>query len=385
MPPEDKDLYALLGVPRTASVDDIRKAYRKLARKLHPDVNPGNRSAEERFKAVSEAHDVLSDAEKRKLYDEFGMAGVQGGFDADQARAYRDQAEQWRRQQAAGAGAGAAGFAGYENLEDLFGDIFRESQRGGGGRGFGAARDGGDAEAEMTIDLLDAVRGLSTALTLQRQEVCPTCTGSGADPGSVVTCPECQGKGRVQMAQGPVSFTRTCPRCGGSGRSASKPCGSCGGQGVRGVSERLTVHIPAGVDSGSRVRVAGKGNPGVQGGAAGDLYIRITVRPHALLERRGDDLHLDLPVSVSEAMLGASVEVPTPDGMVRVKVPRRSQSGRQLRVKEKGVPHLRGGGRGDLYLRLVVQVPDRESESADEAARALDAAYTRAPREGWRL
>ena len=392
MPPDEKDLYAALGVSKTASADEVKKAYRKLARKHHPDVNPGNRSAEERFKAISEAHDVLSDPAKRKLYDEFGIASVQGGFDADQARAYRDQAASWQRARAAGQGGGdgSSGFGGYENLEDIFGDIFSDGGRGGGrggpGRGsFAGPRPGGDAETEMTIDLLDAVRGLSTALAIQRQEPCGTCDGSGGEPGSIVTCPECKGSGRVQMAQGPVAFTRTCPRCGGRGQVSAKPCTSCAGQGVRTVTERLTVHIPPGVDSGSRVRVAGKGSPGVHGGPAGDLYIRVTVRPHPLLQRRGDDLHLDLPVTVGEAMLGASIEVPTTDGAVRVKVPRGSQTGKQLRVREKGVPHLRGGGRGDLYLRLAVHVPEGEVAGADEAAAALDAVYPRSPREGLRL
>ncbi|MDX2169798.1 MAG: molecular chaperone DnaJ [Deltaproteobacteria bacterium] len=390
----EKDLYAALGVAKTATADEIKKAYRKLARKHHPDVNPGNRAAEEKFKAISEANDILGDPEKRKLYDEFGMAGVQSGFDADQARAYRDQAASWQRR---GGGRGsdggdfAGGFGGYENLDDIFGDIFGQAGRGAGGGGggmrggFGGQMAGGDAESEMTIDLLDAVRGLSTAVSIQRQEECPTCHGSGADPATVVSCPECKGKGRVQVAQGPMQFTRTCPRCGGSGQTSSKPCATCNGAGARLTTERLNVHIPAGVDSGSRVRVAGKGSPGHNGGPAGDLYIRVTVRPHPLLERRGDDLHMDLPVTVSEAVVGASVEVPTPDGAVRVKIPAHSQSGRQLRVKERGVPHLRGGGRGDLYLRLVVQPPDREAEAAADAARALDAYYTRSPREGLRL
>lgn len=390
MPTDEKDLYAVLGVPRTASADDIKKAYRKLARKHHPDVNPGNRTAEERFKAVSEANDILGDPEKRKLYDEFGMAGVQGGFDAEQARAYRDQAAHFQRR-AGGARAGAGGdfnggFGGYENLDDIFGDIFGQAGRGGGGRGgFGGPVPGGDAESEMTIDLLDAVRGLSTTFSLQRQEACPTCHGSGADPATVTTCPECKGAGRVQVAQGPVHFTRTCPRCGGSGQSSSKPCPTCNGSGARITTERLNVHIPAGVDTGSRVRVAGKGSPGHNGGPPGDLYLRVTVRPHPLLERKGDDLYMDLPVTVSEAVAGASVEVPTADGAVRVKIPPQSQSGRTLRVKERGVPHLRGGGRGDLYLRLVVQPPDRAADAAAEAARALDQFYTRSPREGLRL
>jgi molecular chaperone DnaJ len=370
----EKDLYAALGVPRTASEAEIKKAYRKLARKHHPDVNPGNREAEERFKAISEAYDVLGDSEKRKLYDEFGMAGVQSGFDPQKARAYREQAQAWQ------SGGGASeGFAGYSNFEDLFGDIFAE--RGRRER----PMPGGDAEYELEIGLLDALRGLSTEITIQRPEACPTCGGGGADPADATTCPECKGQGRVRVGQGPVAFMRTCPRCGGAGRISLKPCPTCAGSGQRVTSERLNVHIPAGVDNGSRVRVAGKGSAGTAGAPPGDLFIRIKVRPHPLLERRGHDLYMDLPVTVGEAVLGASIEVPTLDGAVRVKVPASSQASRQLRVRGRGAPHLRGKERGDLYLKLVVHVPEVDVPGVAEAARALDAMYRRGPRDGWRL
>lgn len=374
----EKDLYAVLGVSRTATSEEIKKAYRKLARAHHPDVNPGNRTAEERFKAVSEAYDILGDPAKRTLYDEFGMAGAQAGFDPQQARAHREQAAEWQRRAAQGGG-DARGFGGYSSFEDILGDIF------GGAGGAPEARGGSDAESEITIDLLDAVRGLSTELTIQRQDACPDCGGSGADAATSSVCPECHGSGSVRMGKGPVAFTRTCPRCGGAGRVSTAPCKGCGGSGVRVTSERLQVRIPPGVDTGSRVRVAGKGRPGAGGAPAGDLYIRVTVRPHPLLERRGDDLHMDLPVTVGEAMLGASIDVPTAEAPVRVKVPAGSQAGRQLRVKGRGVPHLRGGGRGDLYLRLVIHVPEGDSAGAVEAARALDAAYARSPRAGLRL
>lgn len=380
---KEKDLYAALGVARGASADEIRKSYRKLARKHHPDVNPGNRSAEERFKEISEANDILSDPAKRKLYDEFGMAGVQSGFDAGQARAYRGQAADWERAGAAAGGRGG-GFGGYSNFEDVFGDIF---DRGGFDDGGGAGpRRGGDAEAAIEIDLLDAVRGLSTTISIQRPETCPTCAGNGAEPGSGTQCPECSGSGRVRVGQGPVAFTRTCPRCHGVGRVSVRPCTTCGGSGQRVTTQKLNVRIPPGVDTGSRVRVAGQGGSGAGGATAGDLFIRVTVRPHPLLERNGNDLAMDLPVTVSEAMLGASIEVPTPDGAVRVRVPAGSQTGRRLRVKQRGVPALRGGERGDLYLRLMVQVPEGDAAAAAaEAARALDAAYPTSPREGLRL
>jgi molecular chaperone DnaJ len=393
-PMTEKDLYAALGVPRTAPIAEIKKVYRKLARKYHPDVNPGNKEAEERFKQISEANDILSDPEKRKLYDEFGMIGVQSGFDADKARAYREQAQGWEGASRGAGGGGRQGFAGYTNFEDVFGDIF-----GGDGGREGAFRDGGfheggfreaaargaDAEYELEIGLLDALRGLSTTITIQRPEVCPTCAGSGADPGSATTCPECKGQGRIRVGQGPVEFMRTCPRCGGVGKVSTKPCPTCGGAGQKVTTEKLNVHIPPGVDNGSRVRVAGKGGPGHAGAPPGDLYIRVKVRPHPLLERRGHDLYMDLPVTVSEAMLGASIEVPTLETTVRVRVPAHSQSGRQLRVRGHGAPQLRGKERGDLYLKLVVHVPDRDTPEAAEAARTLDAVYTHNPREGLRL
>jgi molecular chaperone DnaJ len=375
----EKDLYAALGVPRTASADEIKKAYRKLARKHHPDVNPGKQDAEERFKAISEAYDILGDAEKRKLYDEFGMAGVQSGFDADKMRAYRDQARAWESSSGATGSRGQSGFGNYSSFEDVFGDIFGES----------GVRDtpmrGSDVESEFEIGLLDALRGLSTTISIQRPEVCPTCAGSGADPAASTTCPECSGKGRIRVGQGPVAFMRTCPRCHGAGKISERPCPTCGGSGERVTTERLNVHIPAGVDNGSRVRVAGKGSPGIAGAPPGDLMIRVKVRPHPLLERRGHDLYMDLPVTVGEAMLGASIDVPTVDSTVRVRVPAGSQAGRQLRVRGRGAPHLRGSERGDLYLKLVVHVPQSESPAAAEAVRALDAAYGHSPREGWRL
>ena len=373
----EKDLYAALGVPRTASAAEIKKAYRKLARKHHPDVNPGKKDAEERFKAISEAYDILGDDGKRKLYDEFGMAGVQSGFDADKMRAYRDQARAW--ESGAAGGGGQSGFGNYSSFEDVFGDIFGESNLRE------TPTRGNDVESEFEIGFLDALRGLSTTISIQRPELCPTCDGSGADPAAAMTCPECNGKGRVRVGQGPVAFMRTCPRCHGAGKISERPCPTCGGSGQRVTTERLNVHIPAGVDTGSRVRVAGKGSPGIAGAPPGDLMIRVKVRPHPLLERREHDLYMDLPVTVGEAMLGAAIDVPTADGTVRVRVPAGSQAGRQLRVRGRGAPHVRGSERGDLYLKLVVHVPQSESPAAAEAVKALDAAYGHSPREGWRL
>lgn len=376
----EKDLYSVLGVPRTASLEDIKKAYRKLARKHHPDVNPGNKKAEERFKEISEAHDILSDPEKRKLYDEFGMAGVQAGFDAGRARAYREQASAgaWRTAQGPG---GFAGF-GYTNFEDIFGDIFGEgrgrTQRAG-------SRPGADLESELEIGLLDAIRGTTTEVTLQRPETCPVCNGTGAELASATICPDCKGQGSVRVGQGPLSITRTCPTCGGQGRVNLKSCGHCGGAGQVPKTERLSVRIPPGVDTGSRIRVEGKGGSGMGAGAAGDLFIRIRVRPHPLLERKGDDLYMEVPITVREAVRGGVITVPTPSGPVRVTVPPGSQSGKQLRVRGRGVPQLKGKERGDLYLRLVVHAPDQETEAVRAATDHLEAGYSRNPREGLKL
>jgi molecular chaperone DnaJ len=367
-----KDLYSVLGVNRTASADEIKKAYRKLARRHHPDVNPGNKQAEERFKQISEAHEILSDAEKRKRYDEFGMEGLQAGFDPERARAYEQRSA---RRQTPG---GPEGFGRYATFEDIFGDMF-------GGATRTAEQPGHDAEAAMDIDLLDAVRGVSTQITIDRPEVCLTCGGSGNDPASETTCPECQGSGHVQMGQGGVSFSRTCPRCGGAGRIGTRGCPTCHGRGQTAHQERLNVHIPAGVDTGSRIRVAGKGAPGGARGQPGDLYIVIRVQPHPLLERRGNDLYMDVPVTVGEAILGGTISVPTPDGEVRVKVPPASQSGKQLRIRGHGVPSLKGGTRGDLYIRLMIQVPPDGTEPVRDAVRALDAAYHKDLRGGLRL
>ena len=370
------DLYAVLGVQRQASADEIKKAYRKLARRLHPDVNPGNKQAEERFKEISQAYDVLSDPEKRKLYDEFGMDGLQAGFDAGQARAYRGRGT--RRAAGAEEAFTTGGFGRYANFEDIFGNIFE-----GGGRA--ATRAGADAEATLEVDLLDAVRGLSTQLSVNRAEACATCGGSGIDNASSTVCPECQGSGHVQVGHGPVAFGRVCPRCEGRGRIGTQPCATCGGRGETSHVERLNVRIPPGVDTGSRVRIAGKGAPGHGGGPPGDLYIVVRVRPHPLLERRGHDLYMDVPVTVGEAVLGASVTVPTPDGEVRVKVPAASQSGRLLRIRGRGVPALKGGTRGDLYIRLMIQVPADGGETVRQAVQAMEPAYGGDPRSNLRL
>jgi molecular chaperone DnaJ len=362
----DKDLYGILGVGKTATPEEIKKAYRKLARRYHPDVNPGNTEAEERFKAISEAHDVLGDPEKRKIYDEFGYDALQAGFDAERARAYQHGT------------AGSGGFTAdpfasgrgtrFAHFEDLFGDLF-------GAEGPNETRAGVDLTTTVDIGLVDAIRGVSMDLEIDRPQPCSVCHGSGRDPSSQAQCPDCNGQGRVRVGQGPIAMDRICSRCGGQGRVSLRPCASCGGRGQVGRRERLRVHIPPGVDEGSRVRVAGKGGPGADGAVAGDLYLLVHLKPHSQLERRGHDLYMNLPISVGEALLGATIQVPTPHGEVRVKVPPGSQSGKLLRIRSYGVPHGKSEKRGDLYLRLMVQVPEEAGEEARKAAEILDSSY----------
>jgi molecular chaperone DnaJ len=373
-----RDLYSILGVPRSATADEIKKAYRKLARKYHPDVNPGNKDAEERFKNISRAHDVLSDPEKRKLYDEFGMEGLQAGFDATKAREYAA----WQGR--AGKGgfddlASRGGFESYGTFEDLFGDILGTRKQG--------PTPGADAEYDIQIGLLDALRGLTTTISLERSEPCATCAGTGQQRGAATTaCPECGGKGQIRAGRGPLAFGRACPRCGGRGQIGMTPCSPCAGSGQQKRSERLSVRIPPGVDNGSRVRVAGKGGAGWGGGPPGDLFLVVRVTPHPLLERQAADLYLNLPVTVGEATIGAQINVPTPDGEVRVKVPPGTQSGSLLRVRGHGAPVLGQKRRGDLYLRLMVQVPgDGAGDRLRQEIAAIESAYTRNPREGLRF
>jgi molecular chaperone DnaJ len=366
-----RDLYEELGVKRSASSDEIKKSYRKLARKFHPDVNPGNRDAEERFKRVSFAHDVLTDDTKRKAYDEFGDASLQGGFDAERAREYKRAQESM-----GGFGGGFEGGGGgrYSNFEDIFGDLF-----GGRGSGGTPSEQGVDVETTLTVDLLDAVRGTTATVALTKPTQCEVCRGTGGQ-GPGVACPECGGRGQIKMGGGPMSFGRRCPRCHGSGRVPSQPCPACQGRGITEKLEKLNVKIPAGVDDGSRIRLAGKGGAGQGGAPPGDLYIVIKVRPHPRLERRGQDLYLEVPITVGEGMNGASIEVPTPDGSVKLRVPPGSQSGAKLRLRKKGVPAMKGGERGDFYVVLLIRLPGEADAPVREAVATIEAAYGKSPR-----
>lgn len=371
----ERDYYKILGVQRGASKDDIRNAYRKLARKYHPDLNPGNKEAESKFKDLSVAYDVLSDEKKRKLYDEFGEAGLAAGFDAEKAHTY----EQWRQQSARAGGPQAFDT---DDLGDLFGglgNIFRRGPRAPAGPQRGA-----DIESSMEIDFLDAVRGFQTAITLERPVSCDVCHGSGTKAGTApAACPQCAGSGSVAVAQGPLQFRQTCPRCFGSGKLPGDPCTVCGGSGRVMRAETIRVNIPPGAEPGKRIRLRNKGEAGIRGGPAGDLFITPRIRPHPLLTRAGRDLSMDLPITVSEAVRGANIDVPTPLGTIKVKIPAGAQSGQQLRIKGKGVAAHGQTNAGDLYLRLMVRVPDEDL--ADEVINKLDHAYREDVRKNVRL
>jgi molecular chaperone DnaJ len=372
-----EDFYKILGVKRNASQDDIKKAYRKLARKWHPDINPGNTEAEQKFKDISRAYDCLGNAEKRKLYDEFGEASLQSGFDAEKAREYR----KWGAFQQTGRSQASQGFGRYHRYEDIFGDLFGfDASKGSAGEKQGGFRApmssrGRDIEHEMTIDMVSALKGYKTELSMQKLKSCPGCNGSGTAPNSSMhTCPACGGSGRLDVAQGPMHFTKTCPECKGHGQVGT-PCGQCGGSGqVLGV-ESIKVTIPQGVKEGSKIRVAGKGEPGFNGGAPGDLYLIIHVKPHPFLRRDGDELYMEVPVTIREAIAGATITLPTIAGRIKVKIPPRSQNGQTLRLKGQGAVNLKTKGRGDLMVKLVVKVPQTDDSKVLEAAKEMDGYY----------
>jgi molecular chaperone DnaJ len=359
-----RDLYEALGVPKTASPDEIKKAYRKLARKYHPDKNPGDTAAEERFKEVQTAYDILSDPEKRKEYDQLG------------SRIF------------AGAGGGPGGFnvnvGDFGDLGDLLGGLFgdRGARAGRGGRGAASGRPGRDVEVELNVSFEDSLRGLTTRIPVELEAACPTCRGSGAEPGtSPVICPECRGRGVVAESQGLFALSQPCPRCGGNGTVVEKPCRRCGGSGRQRRTKRYEVKIPAGVKDGTRIKLKGKGEAGLAGGPPGDLHVVTRVTPSPLYERKGSDLVIDVPVTYAEAALGAEVEVPTPDGRISLKIPSGTQDGRTLRVRGRGAPRLNGAGRGDLLARVRVTVPTRLTKAEREAIENLGKISRENPRE----
>ncbi|RMH41072.1 MAG: J domain-containing protein [Deltaproteobacteria bacterium] len=376
-----KDLYEVLGVSRTASADDIRKAYRKLARKYHPDVNPGNKEAEEKFKEVSAAYEVLSDPDKRKAYDEFGEASLASGFDPDKAREYA----RWRTErQRTGHPFEAEQFD--FDLGDLFGGFGGFGGFGragtGGGRPGARARPGADVRATVQLDFATALRGTEVEVAVPIEEPCGACGGRGVESGSASTCDACGGRGQVQAVKGPLRMVTTCGACGGSGKTGPR-CGACGGAGTVSRTRKTRVRIPPGADDGDTLRIRGKGMPGAGGGPPGDLVIETRVAPHPRVRRVGRDLYLRVPVTLAEAYAGASIDVPTFDGRVTVKVPPGSQSGTKLRLRGKGV--RRGDRVGDFYVELDVVMPPPGDAALADALRAADRLYPRPVREGLTL
>ncbi len=348
-----RDYYEILGVSRNASEAEIKKAFKRLAMKYHPDRNPDDKVAEEKFKEAKEAYEVLSDPQKRSAYDQFGHAGVDP------------------------AGMGGAGFGAGASFSDIFGDVFGDIF-GAGARGGTRAYRGRDLRYNLELSLEEAVRGTTVKIRIPTLAVCDECGGSGARKGTrPVTCSTCGGHGQVRMQQGFFSLQQTCPRCHGTGKIISDPCPACYGHGRVEKHKTLSVKVPAGVDSGDRIRLSGEGEAGEHGGPPGDLYVHISVKPHPIFQREGDDLHCEVPVSVVTAALGGELEVPTLDGRVKLKVPPETQSGRLFRLRGKGVRSVRSGAAGDLICRVVVETPvnltKRQKELLRELGESLEA------------
>ncbi|MAT84377.1 MAG: molecular chaperone DnaJ [Gammaproteobacteria bacterium] len=347
-----RDYYEVLGVSRDAADGDIKKAYRRLAMKFHPDRNPDDDTATERFREASEAYEVLSDPQKRQAYDQFGHAGVDGS--------------------GAGMGAGFAGGSFSDIFSDVFGDIFGAA----GGRGRGVGR-GADLRYGLELDLEQAVRGDSVDIKIPVLSACETCDGSGAKPGtSPSTCPDCSGAGQIRVAQGFFSLQQTCPRCRGAGQIVTDPCGKCGGRGRVEKRKTLNVRIPAGVDTGDRIRLAGEGEAGMNGGPPGDLYVQIEVREHPIFTRDGRHLYCEVPIDFVHAALGGELEVPTLDGRVKLKIPPETQTGKLFRLRGKGVTPVRGGGQGDLLCRVVVETPVNLNDKQKDLLRQFQASVS---------
>ncbi|HEX4229180.1 MAG TPA: molecular chaperone DnaJ [Bryobacteraceae bacterium] len=367
-----KDYYDTLGVARAADSDEIRKAYRRLARKYHPDLNPGDKAAEDRFKKVQEAYDVLSDEAKRKIYDQYGF--------------YSDNIPPNGAGPGAGPEAGGPGFGGFD-----FAEFARQQQRGEGPEGVGGGggfRDifsqffsrqkqapvqperGTDLEYGLNIDFWQSIKGTQVRLNIVRQETCETCHGTGTLGGNVAVCPECDGTGQVTQMAGAMKFNLRCQRCDGTGR-LKNTCPTCRGEGRISRPDTVEVRIPAGVSSGTRLRVAGKGNAGIAGGPSGDLYISIRVEEHPFFKREGDNIAIQVPLTISEAGLGAKIEVPTIDGRAILKIPQGTQNGQKFRLREKGVTNARKNSRGDEIVEVVLRSPNVQDERTRELLREL--------------
>ena len=358
---EKRDYYEVLGVSKTATADELKKAYRKLAMKYHPDYNPGDKEAEEKFKEINEANEILSDPEKRQRYDQFGFAGVDPNYGAGQ-----------------GGGFGGAGFG---DLGDLFGDLF-----GGGFGGFGggrqanpnAPRKGGDIRVNVTLTFFEAAHGCKKNININRQVECTTCGGNGAAPGtSPETCPDCGGRGVVMRQQrtpfGVMQSQQPCPRCAGKGKFVKTPCKDCRGTGKTSVRKTLEVNIPAGIDDDQSIALRGMGDAGKNGGPAGDVIVTVTVQPDGLFQREGYDVWVTVPITFGQAVKGAEITVPTVDGKVEHKVPEGTQSGTVFRMRGQGIQYVNGRGRGDQYVKYEVEIPKKLSKKQREALDAFEA------------
>jgi molecular chaperone DnaJ len=369
------DYYELLGVPRKATAKDIRAAFRKLARKYHPDLNPGDKAAEEKFKQLQEAYDVLSDSKKRQMYDQYGFYSENvpaGDYGPASGTGTNNVNFDFNGFDFGGAPGGSAGGSSFR---DLFSQFFGGRRGGVAGE---EAEEGQSLEYKLEIDFWDAVRGGVKKLQIARLDACETCHGTGA-VGTPQVCPACNGSGTIQQNAGKMRFNVPCTRCGGTGKLRTA-CKTCGGEGRVRRTETIDVRIPAGVASGGRVRVPGKGNAGTMGAPAGDLYLIIEVRPHPFFERRGNDLYTKVPVTVPEATLGAKVEVPTIDGRALVRIPPGTNSGRTLRLREKGVPSARNGTRGDQYVEIQIVVPQPTDERVRNLVKELETIEPEDPR-----
>ena len=349
-----RDYYEILGVPKNASEEEIKKAYRKLAMKYHPDRNQGDsaKDAEARFKEAKEAYEMLSEPEKRAAYDQYGHAGVDPNM---------------------GHGPGAEGFGGFaEAFGDIFGDIFGGGGRRAGGGGKQVYR-GNDLSYAMEITLEEAAAGKDTQIRIPSWDTCETCKGSGAKPGtSPKTCPTCSGAGTVHLRQGFFSIQQTCPNCHGTGKIIPEPCTTCSGQGKIKKQKTLEIKIPAGIDDGQRIRSSGNGEPGQNGGPAGDLYVEIRIKPHPVFQRDGGDLHCEMPISFAKAALGGEIEVPTLSGKASFTIPEGTQSGKTFRLRSKGITPYRAGYAGDLFCHVVVETPVKLTERQKELLRELE-------------
>ena len=333
-----RDYYEVLGINKSASADQIKSAYRKLAVKYHPDKNPNDKGAEDKFKEASEAYHVLSNSERKQNYDNFGHAAFENG------------------------GRGQGGFSNFdfsEHFSDIFEDFFGEGFGGGRRRGRRANYRGSDLRYDLSITLEEAYKGKKQDIKFSTSEKCNTCSGSGSKPGhDAGSCSMCGGRGQVRSSQGFFTVQQTCPQCGGAGEEITHPCSNCGGQGKSQATKRLSVTIPKGVDDGTRIRLSGKGEAGSRGAGSGDLYLFINVHSHELFKRSDENLFFEFPISIADAALGTSIEIPTIDGSkAKIKIPAGTQSGKQFRLREKGMPHMRGGGYGDLYVQVNTEVP----------------------------